>query len=327
MNIRKYIAVFGILGLFAFLPVSSFAATFLVGDESNEDVSAPSNIDDDVYAFGNIVDVTGGAGQDVVAGGQMVAIGGIINGDVYAGGQTIDIAGLILDDVHVGGETVTVSGQIAGDFFAGGQSIKIDDKTTIGGDTYIGGQFISLAGEYTGTVRVAGEDIKVLDGTVIHGDLITYGNTQPSIGSSVVVEGETKHVKQDQKIAQEVKKNVLVTWVRRIVSLFALALVFVYLLKKYSERVVESVRVNPGKSILIGAVLMVLFMPVILLLLITTIGIPLALVIFFLTLSLFFIATGFAALFIGSFVMNRIVRDKKKQPLGWPHALVGAVIY
>lgn len=322
MSGLRNILVFLVILLF---PISSFAAVFQDGKEF---FSMTSPVTDDLYITGKHIELGEKVQGDVFAAGEEVIVPaeGQISEDVYGAGRMVSVSGNVGDDLHAAGEVVNVAGTIAGDVFAAGNSVTIgaEPNTEIGKDVYAAGSDIVIASTIHGNVRVAGK-VRVASTAVISGNLTTYGNDEPVIEDGAKIGGDvTTKVPPEQHMNEQ--RFRLVGWVRSVLALFVLSLVVIYLAKTLADRTLTVVGAERSKALLTGILWLILFVPVAILLVVTFVGMPLAVGLGLLTVLLGLTAKGIAAAAIGRWVLTRLSWDANPE-LTWVHALVGAVLY
>lgn len=286
------------------LPTAASAAIFL---DMSEVGPLTEPVTDDLYIVGKSVRVDQPADEDVFAAGERVEVSGQVGQDVYAAGGTVQVNALVGDDLHAAGQTVEISGNTAGDVFAAGRTVVI-------------------AGAVGGSVWAAGENIILKPGATVAGDLRTFGANEPTVEAGAAVQGEMIHRMGTGERERADSRFLLLPWIRSVAALFTLACVLVYGARAFSRQVIETVGKSSGKSFVTGAIWMLLFIPVSVILLITLVGIPLAGGVVLVTGLVCLAATGIAAAGLGKWVMGKLAKDSAGE-LGWTHALVGAVIY
>jgi hypothetical protein len=319
MKLQKILLLVTSFGLIA--PLSVGAATFLT---SEEEVSIPEALTDDLYIAGNGVSIDKDVSDDVFAGGQSVKIDANIGQDVFAGGNSVRITGTVGDDVFAGGEIVEINVASVDDVFAGGNRVEISKDTVVNGDVFAGGQTVTIAGNVKGNVKIGGDTMIIKSGAVIEGALDTYGEKEPRIEAGATISGERKH---HVKVAAAVKNKTSVSWwVTSVLTWFVVGLVLIYLVPQLTNKVTETALKSSGKSLLIGAVWALLFLPVVILLMITVVGIPLAFILLLLTIVFFMLAIAYAMILIGVWTMKKISKTESEK-VSWQHVLLGVVIY
>lgn len=303
INVMKYLAWFLVAEMLV-LPAAASAATFLDMNEAGP-LSEPAT--DDLYIAGKSVTIDQPVEEDLFAAGEKVEVTSRVNQDVYAAGGTVHINAPVGDDLHAAGQTVEISGNTAGDVFAAGRTVVI-------------------AGAVGGSVWAAGESIILKPGATVAGDLRTFGANEPTLEEGATVQGEMIHRMGAGERERADSRFLLLPWIRSVAALFILACVLVYGARAFSRQVIETVGKSGGKSFVTGAIWMLLFIPVSIILLITLVGIPLAGGVVLITGLVCLAATGIAAAGLGRWVIGKSTKDSAGE-LTWTHALAGAVIY
>ena len=321
-NMNKKTLLYVLGGVLLLWPMVSMAATFIVEEEGVQ-ATTSADIEDDLYIVGNNVSITHDVGEDLFAGANTVVVDGNVGQDLHAGGNTVRVEGAVGDDLFVGGNTVIVMVSTVDDVFIGGQIVEVTGDV-IEGSVYVGGQNVNIKGNIKGSVRVRGETIKIKSGTLIEGDLITYGNKEPIIEDDVQINGEKRHSESVAKTANRVESNVVMAWVTSVLVWFIVGLVLVYLLPGLSQDIANMALTKGGKSLGIGFVWLALLIPVIIVLFISMVGWPLAIMVGVFTAGDVIAAIAFGMVVVGVWVMKKMGKEESK--ITWQHVLLGVVI-
>jgi|GEM_PF-3013898 hypothetical protein len=319
---KKLIYLVG--GIILLWPITSLAATFIVEEEGVQAVTN-ADIEDDLYIGGNNVSVSHNVAEDLFAGANMVNVNANVGQDLHAGGNIVRITGEVGDDLFAGGNTVIVNVSTVDDVFAGGQIIEITGDV-IKGSVYAGGQNVNIKGDIKGSVRIGAETINIKSGTTIAGDLITTGNNEPNIESGVQITGEQRHSLVAEKKAKGAwgERNLLMEWVLGVLVWFVVALTVSYLIPGTTKEVVDTVLTKGGKSLGIGFAWMALFIPTIIMLIITMVGWPLAIMLGVFTPGNIMLAITLSGVIVGVWAMKKLGKEESK--ITWQHILLGVVI-
>jgi len=183
---------------------------------------------------------------------------------------------------------------------------------------------VTIAGTVRGDVKIKGDNTVIKSGAVIEGDLMTYGERGPIIEDGATVNGERKHY------AGEAKRigahGSVAGWVSSVLAWFVLGLVLLYLVPQFTKKVTETALKRSSKSLLVGTLWALLFIPAVVLLMITVIGMPLAIIVFLLTIAFLMLAVAWSMVLAGVWIMNKISKTGSAE-VSWQHVLLGAVIY
>lgn len=91
-----------------------------------------------VYVGGQMVEVNGEIGRDLMGGAFLMVIGSgaSIGGDFLGGGYSLVFQpeSAVEDDIYAGGQQMALDGEVAGDVLFGGAALRLDGP--IGGDVY-----------------------------------------------------------------------------------------------------------------------------------------------------------------------------------------------
>lgn len=153
------------LGLLVILPYSLTHA-----QDAGDAITKTGNITEDLYLAGGRVEVLADVEGDVVAAGGGVSVGERVTGNVIVAGGTVDVRGKMLDDVLAAGGTVAINGQIGDDTIAAGFNVNLSPSSRIGGRAWLAGRKVVVAGRVAKGLRV------VAGKTIISGDI--SGDTQ-----------------------------------------------------------------------------------------------------------------------------------------------------
>ncbi|MFI5275376.1 MAG: hypothetical protein ACHQT5_00960 [Candidatus Saccharimonadales bacterium] len=288
---------------------------------ANQTVSG--NTDHTVFKTGDTINITGTVNGDIYCAGQTISIDATVNGDVLCAGQSVDINGTISGNVRVAGEYVNLNATVTNNATLLGQDITVARSAHIGQDITLSGQNVTLNGGVgrdvwttTNLMTVNGTvgrnftaahvgTLTLASGAHIAGDL-TYTSMQKlQKGSSARVAGTTTY-----HVSQVHHANffgfLLLAKLYWFMAMLVLGVVLVTLFPRQFERW------NPewGKvfwwKVLIGFVASFVVPALIILLVLSLLGVPLALLILLLWIVAAFIATPLAGYFVGSLVVPRL---------------------
>ncbi|TRO96137.1 hypothetical protein FKB34_05380 [Glycocaulis profundi] len=276
---------------------------------------------------------------DVSLAAADVTIGGRVGGDVSLAAANVNITADVGGDVDAAGADVRIAGRVRGDVSAAGALIVVDQSGMIGGDASLAGREIRIVGGIGGRVDARARNILI--DTVLNGDLELYGETvefgpeariagnvrvrspnAPVIDEAAVITGEINHVETAYS-ADRRRHSVtgVPTALRHVgppgwaiggtfsTTAFVLGLLACLVAPKATSGITQHFRAKPWAASLLGLVIFA-FLPVLVLtlfvmLLITVIGIPLALIVVLGFPIFMFLAYAFGALAIGDVIMNR----------------------
>ncbi len=251
-------------------------------------------------------------------GNYTLKAGDTIRDDVNVSGGTANINGVIIGDLAVMGGEAFATGTVDGDVAVLGGNLYITGSIT--GDAAVMGGKIRHQGVIEGDVFIVGGEIKLDSGSVIKGTLGMIGGSVDQ-DSLAVIQGEVKSIGNEQ--LRHFMPRIFKAWRLgphlhglRIVSLmfgFA-ALVILFLLNLLIlavfpgavNQINQQIQFKTWLAVALGVAVMILYLPVLLLFVVSIIGIPL--------IPLFILATGVALLF-GLASLSGIVGEKISQGL------------
>jgi hypothetical protein len=217
----------------------------------------------------------------VLCAGQTVHVTGQVDGDVRLAGQTVTLGAKVSGNATVAGQTFTLesTGSIGRDLSAGATDSTLNGP--VGRDLAVGGNNVTLGAKVGGDVRGTVNKLSMAPGTDIQG-AVTYESAQNATRDPAArVAGRITRTTPREKPAP--KRGAIfgfgigwfIYWfLAMLLTAMAVVLLFPGLLQSASSRVLA----RPWKALLVGFVAC-LAMPVLLIVLaITVIGLPLALV-------------------------------------------------
>ena len=264
-----------------------------------------TEITKDFYVTGgDVVEISGTVNGDVLVGAGQLTIDGTVNGDVLAAGGVLNISGDVRDDVRIAGGQISLTGNIGRNLTVGGGDVNIGENAVIVGGIVVGAGNLRLAGEVGGDVLVGsgnttlsgiiGGDVEIYTGALvvssgadIAGDLVYTSEEEATIDKQASVSGQLLQktppvvvADADKKVSQALEGLVALKFQAKLVSFLSALLVGMILIKlfpKYGDLVKETLQNNPWKALLWGSLFLFLTPLAFIALLITVLGIPLAL--------------------------------------------------
>jgi hypothetical protein len=173
-----------ILFLFLLLVTPSYAAKIEVGDYT---LDKQSIVEDDLYVSGDSIVINGVVDGDLIAFGKNIQVDGSITGDIYLFGTDVIVSGSIYGVSVIGASTVDMSGTLRENVYVGSMMTNLD------------GTFEQDVMALSGTFKIdgsVGDDVRVAAGQVLSsasvgGDFLvgsdTYTLEENSIYGQVVV--------------------------------------------------------------------------------------------------------------------------------------------
>lgn len=272
------------------------------------------------FAYGENVVLSGNINGDTYVAGGKISIDGDINGDLLIAGGEVEILGNVKEDIRVVGGQVTIKGNIGKNVSAVGGDVRINENSVIsksltaaGGNIEVMGQvkeniniaggMVSLNNKMGGNFNVAAGQIVLGDKANIPGKFEYWSDEKPTISEETVIKGQTvSHampVKVDvEKEKIETVKNAavkatIVAKVLKVLSLLVIGFLLIKLSTKFMVKTSEIIKTDFWRSMGFGFLIVFLTPMVFVILLLTVIGGPIALI----TLTLYFVMLYMAKVF------------------------------
>lgn len=311
---------------------------------SGESIYIEKETSGDIYAIGSYVKNTVPVRGDLYAGGSTVIVSSSVGSDLVTGGGSVFVESPVLDDLRAVGGSVTLKENVGDDaFLIGGTADvfsnvqvkgdlmiaagKIQERGHVGGKTYLAGGDIFVEGEMDGALRIAGDKVHI--NGIVSGDAKISATNGITIGPNAVFHGKVNYwtasgkadfgqsvqsgsAVYDPSLAiEDAGKNngaSIVFWILLFLSGIVNIGVLIYFFPGFFEQTSRWLYNNPLNGAGMGFLFVLIVPTAILILLITVIGLPLAIflgTIYFLTL--------FFSLSMASLMYAFMIRDYRKK--------------
>jgi cytoskeletal protein CcmA (bactofilin family) len=290
-----------------------------------------SRMGTDMFIGGGSVTLHEPVGGDLFAAGGAVDLDAAVGGDAVVAGGKLRIGGDVGQSVYVAGGQVNVNGKVGHNLRVAGGQVELGPKAEVSGNVSAAGGHVRLYGAVRGHVQAAGG--RVLIDAPVGGDVLaTSGHVELGPRARIAGKlryrsGEALHRDPAAQVSGGIEQLTpvwggdaasrpapeppaprdgvgAIGWVWTA-GLVVLAAVWLALAPSVSARLSRAVRERTGLSVLLGFVWLVCVPVLALLLLLTVIGIPLALfvvAVYFAVLPLAYVA---AAVGLGDWALTR----------------------
>ena len=258
---------------------------------------------DAFLAGGRVAIATEVQGDLVVAGGE-VSLGGAVGDDLYGAGGNVQLDAIVTGNARLAGGDVTVGAAtvVAGNVNLTGGRVQFDGNTHQ--DLHASGGSVRLNGEVHGDAVVRAEELVVGPDARIGGRLVFRGPAEPEIAESAVIVGGVEFQRRSTRrvfddTSGHARDAVLgVGSFLSFVGLFLAAALFLAIFPNFATGAAAVVGRKPLQSLGLGLafVACVPFLGVVLL--ITVLGIPLALLLVPIYVLMLFLGWATVALFV-----------------------------
>ncbi|MBP9718226.1 polymer-forming cytoskeletal protein [Candidatus Gracilibacteria bacterium] len=337
-HLTKQLMVVSALAVLFLLPAS--ASANIIRNEENVLVNVAETLESTGFFAGQNVRVDGVINGDVFCAGSSVTITGTVNGDVICGGQSLTIDGHINGNVRSAGQFLTINGSVERNVMMFGQKFILGQKAVVRGEVHFAGQWLEVLGNIKKDLSVAGQSV-IIQGVVerdvraevqdftatkpalIKGKLVYASKRDAKIDDGVVKGGIEKRASlqgRDEPEGKRLRNMFIAMWAGwKLYSIFALivlGLAMIWARPKKVAEVLEMIQKHAGSSILWGAASMIIAPIVFVVLMMTVVGIPLALV----GAVLYGITVAVSRIYIAMLVGQKILlklRHGKTTHLAW----------
>jgi hypothetical protein len=309
--------------IFAFFVFSVPRVSAKVITNQNGEVNVAKNeiVDDDLFIGAQTVQIDGTVNGDVFIGAQTVKITGDINGNVHVGANTIYLGGIVNGNVYAGAQNILVSeANIGGSLLVGAATVNVDQSSVVEGSILAGAGAFSMNSQVGRSVYVGTGNMTLGDNTNIGKDLyyaVGKNKGQENISQSAKIAGMIRkseiNTNQKREQLETAKKSMpaamsVYKFGSTIISfLGALIIGFLYqkLCNKHLTQTANIVTKSFWKIFGIGFLATIAFIPGVIILCITVIGIPVAGLTFLLFILFAYLSKFVAGLAIGDWMSKK----------------------
>ena len=331
------------LTIWIFFILNSYNPCLATEFKGGKNIFVPEDsiVDDDLVATCGNMRFDGNVTGNLIAGCQSLVQRGKVFGSVLSAGQNIDILGEVGGSVIAFAQNVNINGDINYNLIAISAALNIKHEGKINRDVSFLGGTLSVDGEIgrklkaqcgeavisgtiNGDVSIDAEKVTLLPTAVIQGNFTYESEKEARIEEGAQIKGETSWKKPKPKEKKEkAAQNFLIYKSLSILALFLTGVVLTLLSGKFVKSAKDRVLSSFLKSLGLGFVFMVCIPIAILILLVTLIGIPLAVISIFGYLVLFYLAKVFVGMAVGE---KLILALKKQGGASWVWSLLLGLI-
>lgn len=288
----------------------------------------------DGFAAGQDVVIEREGLQDVFAAGELVRISASTGGNVHLAGRRLEVRAPVGGSLYALGQSVSIEASIAGRLYAGAEVVTIASSATVDGGARVGARRITLDGtvrhgaalaghrvELNGTIdgdgEVMAQELVISPGARITGTFTYRAPEEMEIPVTFADASRVTYVPIEDHDADVDPASPAPWLIGRVGSLLLAILVGALLLAivpRFSERVALAARTHPWPAMGWGCVGLILLFACIGLMVLSLLGIPLAVVLALATPPVLFVAYVLGAFALGTLVAQRLGR---RIPSGW----------
>lgn len=322
--------------LLAAVLLTAASSQIALGSEfrARDDVAVDINetVRDDLYLFGNNVEVRGDVDGDLVSFSYSIISNGEIFGSANIFAYNIDLTGHISGTVRTFAYSTRINCPIEGNFVGMSGWLRIGDKAIISKDFHFvaerltfdgtirgklegGGDEVKIAGTVFGDVDVEAKRLIIVAPAIIKGNLKYTSPEEAIIEDGVVIEGKIDW--DEKEVDSEVADpNILGPIslgldIALFVMAFVTGLFLILLFKDHARTASEQVKRNFWHTLAIGFLAFIIIAGGAIVSAILLVGIPLSILLIMVGLIFFYIGKIYAAIPLGNWAIGLISKDAK----------------
>jgi cytoskeletal protein CcmA (bactofilin family) len=328
-----------VMAVFVVAAPRSARAQITSGNGGQSTINGSQTVDDDLYVIGKDVLIEGTVNGDVYAAGSSVTIRGTVNGDVFAAGSDILVGGAVKGSVRAAGSTVRLTGATIGNSVSAfGSSITVEKDSKIDGGLNFAGasaairgsvgrsvvgaaDSITMAGSVGKDVDITASSITLESAAVLSGHLNYYGQSELHRDQGAQVKGQVQQL-QGQTHHQDHRRASTFGILWGLIALYLTGVVTLWLFPRTVVSISSTLHQRPGGSVGTGVLIVILFLPALLVLLLSLVGIPLGI------LAALGVGVGLyvAKFIVGLTIGNLIARRTDWKPNPYADVIIGLLI-
>lgn len=341
-QMRKYLYFFLFLLFSIRFPLSATPVF-----ASNELLPSDKIIDSDYIRFADIVQIDGEIKGDAFLGGGLVTVNGKIDGDLFILAGKVTVNSQVSGSIRVFGGDVTLTSSVGRNVSIICGSCNITRESKIPGSVLVAGGNLNLfvpkigrgvrffgnrlfldSEVGTDSFIVANQEFILGPNASISGSLKYSGNTQAVLEKGATVGGDIAYQKQTtdenyprffgaKTILESYKKIKPVTQIMSFIVLSLIGFILLGLFPKNFEKVVNAIQNRPYASLGWGIIVALGLPVVVVLFTLTIVGIPVALILAFVSYLIYLVVQFISAFFLG----RKILLSKFGERRGWSMVL------
>ncbi len=302
---------------------------------------------DELWLSANTIEIKGQAQNDLflLASGQSlnakdekdgaVLLSGQLENDAWVLGNTIALTGVIRDHARLLARIITVNGSVSNNSIFAGNSIHLTQTSRMGRDLLVLGESViiegnvdgnltifcksaTLSGKCAGNIRITAEDIVILPQARIGGDLIYNSPDELVLDKGVVLGG---HLTRQAEETPKAEHRPLISWPSFLMQSWLLAgalgagALLLFLFPVFLDESAVQLQNSFWKCMAVGFIAVCLVTVACFFLVISLVGLPLAVLVATVFMVLAYLAKIIVALFVGALITRRKFRGPKMFPI------------
>jgi cytoskeletal protein CcmA (bactofilin family) len=283
---------------------------------AGDDVQIESPVKGNAFAAGARVNVTAGIDRSAYLSGGEVTVTAPIGRNLYMAGGDLRLEGVVYGRLRAAGGHVRVvrAALVDGSASLAGGSIEVEGS--IGGDLRAYGESIVINGVIGGDVELAGERIRIGPDARIAGS-VEYRSGRPiEIDPEATIASGITEKQKERRWMRSIGRGTTIMGTTFSFGLVLIGALMLLGLPHFTRESAANLRSRPVVAAGMGCVMLLGVPLMILLLVLTIIGIPLALLFAFGYVALLLFGYLIAAIFVGDTALERL-SPARVQSAGW----------
>ena len=299
--------------------ITAFALLLGVPGLASADDSARASLRGNEFLAGGYVELNDRVSRSAFVSGGDVLVDGFVGRNLYAAGGDVRLEGQVDGDVRMAGGTLRVSpaARIGDDATLAGGSIVMDGS--VAGDLRAYGERIVVNGSVDGDVEFSGDDLRLGPDARIGGRVVYRSRDEIVVDRGAEVAGSVSKSTGERTWRKVAQGASIVGGITVSLGMVLLGAVLVLGMPRFSREAGVAIRGKPWHVLGLGCAMLVGVPVALAVLLVTIVGIPLAVLLAFAYAAILMLGFLIAAIFIGDFVLERI--DASKLDSVWWRAL------
>lgn len=334
-----------------FLTLTSVISPSFAQSKNSQTIILPQTqtINQDYFATGSNVTISGTVNGDAYIVGGNITVDGIINGDLIGAGGNINISGKVNGSIRMIGGNINISGTTEKNISLIGGTISLLEPGQTMGNMIAAGGNVNILAPVNGNVSVtAGQtqvssliekDVNADIGTLtltpsakISGNLNYSSQNQAQVEPGAKVLGKINFNQTQQSPSSNITgrissilKGISVTFtILSFITSIMLGILMLQLFPNFMDQTTKLIAQNPGKTFGIGLLSFIIFPLLFTVLLVTIVGIPIAILSAVILAIVSYLGKIFVGIVIGKLTLDYLY----KKPLNNGYYLItGLVIY
>lgn len=320
------------------VPLGISAATFEISENSYV-IDSRNLLKDDLYVVARSITISAAIEGDALLVGNDISIKSDVSGDVaILGGSTF--INNVSDDVRIIAGEVVMDGSVGDDVMLMGGDIYLTPNTEIGGSVYIKGGSVTLNGNIAGDVKIEARNVKI--NSTIGGNLNINTPNSIEVGEKANILGSATYRAPEEVITKEIvqgdlsydkylsnsqadRSNYIASisvFLVKVATWSVVTALAVFIFGKQLKLLTERTLRKSGINLLAGVGFILITPPVILILILTFVGIPLALIFMSLFAILLLFSKIASFVIVGSVVSKWLLKSEDYK-INWEIAVLG----